>query len=56
VVAQEAAREFELPEMPQAVFLAMLLNDTVKLGVLRECMIGVMESALKELRWSTFQA
>jgi len=34
----------------------MLLNDTVNLGVLRGWMIGVMESALKELRWSTFQA
>ncbi|KAJ8433689.1 hypothetical protein Cgig2_030076 [Carnegiea gigantea] len=42
--------------MPQAVFLAMLLNDIVKLGFLRGWMIGIMELALKELRWSTFKA
>ncbi|KAJ8434485.1 hypothetical protein Cgig2_032662 [Carnegiea gigantea] len=34
----------------------MLLIDAVKLGILRGRMIGVMKSALKELRWSTFQA
>ncbi|KAJ8426849.1 hypothetical protein Cgig2_006524 [Carnegiea gigantea] len=54
--AEEYAREYEVPELLQEVFLAMLLNDAVKLGVLRGWMIGVMESALKELRWSTFQA
>ncbi|KAJ8446296.1 hypothetical protein Cgig2_005827 [Carnegiea gigantea] len=42
--------------MPQVVFLAMLLNDAMKLGMLCRWMIGVMESALKELQWSTFQA
>ncbi|KAJ8440065.1 hypothetical protein Cgig2_025544 [Carnegiea gigantea] len=35
--------------------MAMLLNDAVKLGVLSGLMIAVMESALKELRWNTFQ-
>ncbi|KAJ8429900.1 hypothetical protein Cgig2_008785 [Carnegiea gigantea] len=54
--AEEAARDFSLLEMPQVVFLVMLLNDAVKLGVLRKWMIGIMESALKELRWSPFQA
>ena len=34
----------------------MLLNDAMKLGILHGWMIGVMESAFKELRWSTFQA
>jgi len=42
--------------MPQVVFLAMLLNDAVRLGVLRGWMIGIMESTLKELLWSTFRA
>ncbi|KAJ8419917.1 hypothetical protein Cgig2_028486 [Carnegiea gigantea] len=53
-VAEEYAQDCEVPELPQAVFLAMLLNDTMKLGVLRGWMIGVMKSALKELRWSAF--
>ncbi|KAJ8427690.1 hypothetical protein Cgig2_003601 [Carnegiea gigantea] len=33
----------------------MLLNDVVKLSVLRGWMMGETESTLKELRWSTFQ-
>ncbi|KAJ8431095.1 hypothetical protein Cgig2_007511 [Carnegiea gigantea] len=33
----------------------MLLNTTMKLGVLRGWMIDIMESALKELWWSTFE-
>ncbi|KAJ8423769.1 hypothetical protein Cgig2_023009 [Carnegiea gigantea] len=49
------ARDFELPKIPQVVFLAMLFNDTVKLGILRGLMIGIMELTLKELRWSTLQ-
>jgi len=35
--------------------MAMLLNDAVKLKVLRGWMIAVMESALKKLRWNAFQ-
>jgi len=54
--AEEYARDYEVSKLPQVVFLAMLLNDAVKLDVLRGWMIGVMESTLKELRWSTFQA
>ena len=29
-MAEEYARDYNLPEMPQVVFLAMLLNDAVK--------------------------
>ncbi|KAJ8438742.1 hypothetical protein Cgig2_020297 [Carnegiea gigantea] len=50
------AKDYEVPELPQVVFLTMFLNDAVKLDILRGWMIKVMESALKELRWSTFQA
>ncbi|KAJ8426919.1 hypothetical protein Cgig2_010437 [Carnegiea gigantea] len=53
---EEATRNFRLPEMPQVMFLAMLLNDVVMLGILRGWLIDVMESAFKELRWSIFQA
>jgi len=38
--AEEYARDYEVLELPQVVFLAMLLNDAVKLGVLRGWMIG----------------
>ncbi|KAJ8444842.1 hypothetical protein Cgig2_008899 [Carnegiea gigantea] len=49
-VAKEYAQHFEV------VFLVMLLNDAIKLGVLPEWMIAIIESALKELRWNAFQA
>ncbi|KAJ8422193.1 hypothetical protein Cgig2_011945 [Carnegiea gigantea] len=52
---EEAARDFELPEIPQVVFLAMLLNDAVTLGILCGWMIDIMESTLKELWRRTFQ-
>ena len=55
-VAEEYAQDYEVPELPQAIFMAMLLNDIVKLGVLSGWMILVMELALKELRWNAFQA
>ncbi|KAJ8427687.1 hypothetical protein Cgig2_000408 [Carnegiea gigantea] len=48
-LAKEYAREYDLFETPQVVFLAMLLNDAVKLGVLHGCMIDVIESTLTEL-------
>jgi len=54
--AEEYTREYKVPELPKVVFLAMLLNDAVKFGVLRGWTIVRMESALKELRWNTFQA
>ncbi|KAJ8423521.1 hypothetical protein Cgig2_011982 [Carnegiea gigantea] len=54
-MVEEYARDYDVPELPQ-VFLAMLLNDAMKLSVLRGWMIGVMELALKELRCSVFQA
>ncbi|KAJ8441400.1 hypothetical protein Cgig2_002359 [Carnegiea gigantea] len=44
VVAEEYAQIDELPKLPQVVFMVMLQNDTVKLGVLSGRMITVMES------------
>ncbi|KAJ8422319.1 hypothetical protein Cgig2_027688 [Carnegiea gigantea] len=46
--AEEAAQDFLLPEIPEVVFYAMLLNDAVKIGVLCGGMIDIMESALVE--------
>jgi len=54
-VAEEYAQDYEVPDLPQVVFLAMLLNDAAKLGVLCGWMIVVMGLALKELRWNAFQ-
>jgi len=55
-VAEEAAGHFELPELPQVIFYAMLLNVAERLGVLHGHTLWVMESALIELRWSTFES
>ena len=49
VEAEKYASDYEVPELPKVVFLAMLLNDAMKLGVLRGWMIGIIESAPKEL-------
>ena len=52
---KEYAQIYELPELPQVVFRAMLLNDTMKLSVLSGRIIVVMESVLMELQWNAFQ-
>jgi len=49
-VVEEAARRFKLPELPQVIFYAMLLNEVERLGVLHGRMLQVMEPALAELR------
>ncbi|KAJ8435910.1 LOW QUALITY PROTEIN: hypothetical protein Cgig2_010029 [Carnegiea gigantea] len=55
-VAEEAAWCFELPELPQAIFYAMLLNEAGRLGVLYGQMLHVIELTLTKLRWSTFES
>ncbi|KAJ8439392.1 LOW QUALITY PROTEIN: hypothetical protein Cgig2_021806 [Carnegiea gigantea] len=55
VVAMEAAERFELPELPQVIFYAMLLSKAVRLGVLHGRTLRPMEAALTELRWSAFE-
>ncbi|KAJ8440417.1 hypothetical protein Cgig2_017650 [Carnegiea gigantea] len=56
VVAEEAAQRFELSELPQVIFYAILLNEAERLGVLHGRTLRIMESALTELRWNTFEA
>ena len=51
----EYAHDYEVPELPQVVFMEMLLNDAITLGVLSGWMILMIESAVKELRWNAFQ-
>ena len=53
-MVEEYARDYEASELTQVVFMAILLNNAVKLGVLSGWMILVMESALKELWWNAF--
>ncbi|KAJ8424430.1 hypothetical protein Cgig2_010659 [Carnegiea gigantea] len=53
--AEGAAAEFELPEIVQATFYTMLLNEAFELGVAHEYMAESMKSPLVGLRWSTFE-
>ncbi|KAJ8424979.1 hypothetical protein Cgig2_031928 [Carnegiea gigantea] len=55
VEAENAATEFELPEMVQVTFYAMLLNEAVELGMTHEYTAESMKSSLAGLRWSTFE-
>ncbi|KAJ8435828.1 hypothetical protein Cgig2_017123 [Carnegiea gigantea] len=49
-MAEEAARWFELLELPQVIFYRMLLNEAQRLGVLYGRILCIMELALTELR------
>ena len=53
--AEIAAAELGLPEMVQATFYTMLLNDTVELGATHEFTGDGMKSVLMDLRWSSFE-
>jgi len=55
-MAEEAAEYYELPELPKAIFYAMLLNEVERLGVLQGRALRSLESALIELCWSTFKS
>ncbi|KAJ8433086.1 hypothetical protein Cgig2_014134 [Carnegiea gigantea] len=51
-----AAAYYELPELPQAIFYAMLLNEAEELGVLHGPRLWLLEVALTELRWGAFES
>ncbi|KAJ8420765.1 hypothetical protein Cgig2_030941 [Carnegiea gigantea] len=53
--AKGVATDFELPEMVQATFYAMLWNEAVELGVASGFMAEGLKSALVGLRWSSFE-
>ena len=53
--AEIAATELGLPEMVQATFYAMLLNDAVELGAAHEFTGDEMKPVLMDLRWSSFE-
>jgi len=43
-MAEEYAQDYEVAELPQVVFMAMLLNDVMKLGVLSRRMNRLSKS------------
>ncbi|KAJ8433142.1 hypothetical protein Cgig2_007106 [Carnegiea gigantea] len=53
--AEGAAVDFELPQIVQTKFSAMLLNEAVELGVAYDYTVESMKSSLIGLRWSTFE-
>ncbi|KAJ8450534.1 hypothetical protein Cgig2_020171 [Carnegiea gigantea] len=53
--AEGATVDFELLEMVQATFDAMLLNEGVELGVVHGFTSEGLKSALVGLRWSSFE-
>ncbi|KAJ8434070.1 hypothetical protein Cgig2_007585 [Carnegiea gigantea] len=55
VEAKGAAAEFELPEIVQVTFYAILLNEAFELGVAHKYTAESMKSSMVGLRWSTFE-
>ena len=53
--AEQAAAELGLPELVQATFYAMLLNDVVEFGAAHEFTGDEMKSVLMDLKWSSFE-
>ncbi|KAJ8429329.1 hypothetical protein Cgig2_026559 [Carnegiea gigantea] len=51
-MAEQATEYYELSELPQVVFYAMLLNEAERLGVLQGQALQSLELALTELHWS----
>ncbi|KAJ8444872.1 hypothetical protein Cgig2_029803 [Carnegiea gigantea] len=54
--AERAALDFELPEMAQATFYAMLLNDAIELGLVSGFLTDDLKATLEELRWTSLEA
>ncbi|KAJ8441272.1 hypothetical protein Cgig2_013687 [Carnegiea gigantea] len=53
--AEGAAADFELPEIVQATFYTILLNEAIELGMAYDFMTESIKSSLVGLRWSTFE-
>ncbi|KAJ8421606.1 hypothetical protein Cgig2_025735 [Carnegiea gigantea] len=54
-VDEKAVEYYELSELPHVIFYAMLLNEAERLAVLQGQALRSLDSALMELRWSTFK-
>ncbi|KAJ8430746.1 hypothetical protein Cgig2_009637 [Carnegiea gigantea] len=53
---EQAAAHYELPELSQAIFYAMLLNEAEKLGMLHGPRLRSLEVALTKLCWEAFES
>ena len=53
--AEQAAAELGLPELVQATFYAMLLNDAIEFSAAHEFTGDEMKSVLMDLKWSSFE-
>ncbi|KAJ8436689.1 hypothetical protein Cgig2_025519 [Carnegiea gigantea] len=56
IVVDEAAYDFGIPKIIQATFYAMVVNDTVELGVISKDMDEALKSTLKDLWWIIFES
>ncbi|KAJ8429830.1 hypothetical protein Cgig2_000158 [Carnegiea gigantea] len=54
--AEEAAYDFELPEMVQATLYVVLLNDDVELGIASRFMAADLKVTFEGLRWTSFKS
>ncbi|KAJ8444830.1 hypothetical protein Cgig2_008887 [Carnegiea gigantea] len=54
--AEEAAHPFNMPEIVQATFYVMLLNDAVELYLVSRDMAGGLKSTLEGLQYTTFES
>jgi len=54
--AERAALDFEVPEMIQATFYAILLNDAAELGIVSGPTAVDLKLTLEALRWACFTA
>ena len=53
---ERATLDFELPEMIQVTFYAMLLNNAVEPGIVSIFLVVNLKLTLKGLRWTSFEA
>ncbi|KAJ8449210.1 hypothetical protein Cgig2_021674 [Carnegiea gigantea] len=54
--AERALPDFELPEMIQATFYTLLLNDAIKLAIVSGFLAIDLKLTLEGLRWTSFEA
>jgi len=50
--AEKYAHKSSIPEMTQAIFYAMVLNDAVELGVSSRVIVNAIKSVLRSLNWA----
>ena len=54
--AEEAGCDFNIPEIVQATFYAIVVNNTVELSVVSRDVVRDLNMTLKGLWWTTFES